>query len=84
MQDRRRKEYVKVCAVFTPDGRIIPEEITLEDGRSYHIDKITDVRRAASLKAGGAGIRYTCRITGRDCYIFYEENNRWFVEMKVS
>ena len=68
----------------TPDGRIIPEEITLEDGRSYHIDKITDVRRAASLKAGGAGIRYTCRITGRDCYIFYEENNRWFVEMKVS
>ena len=25
----------------------------------YEIQKVTDVRRAASLKAGGAGMRYT-------------------------
>ena len=35
----------------------------------------------ASLKAGGAGIRYTCRIAGRVKYIWLEET-RWFVEAK--
>ena len=83
-QDVRRKEYVQVTAIFTSDGRILPQLITLDDGRKYSIDKITDVRRAASLKAGGTGIRYTCRIWGKNCYIFYEENYRWFIEMKVS
>ena len=83
-QDVRKKEYVQVTAIFTSDGRILPQLITLDDGRKYSIDKITDVRRAASLKAGGAGIRYTCRIWGKNCYIFYEENYRWFIEMKVS
>ena len=83
-QDVRKKEYVQVTAIFTSDGRILPQLITLDDGRKYSIDKITDVRRAASLKAGGTGIRYTCRIWGKICYIFYEENYRWFIEMKVS
>ena len=42
-----------------------------------------DIRRAASLKAGGAGIRYICRIRGRVKYLWLEES-RWFVEAKES
>lgn len=52
-------------------------------GRSYHvyeIQKVTDVRRAASLKAGGAGIRYTCIVDGKESHLFYEDNNMWFME----
>jgi hypothetical protein len=41
---------------------------------------IVDRRRAASLKAGGVGIRYTCLICGGQHYLFYEENYKWFVE----
>ena len=83
-QEIRKKEYVQVTAIFTRDGKIIPQEIKLEDGRRFEIDRITDIRRAPSLKAGGMGIRYTCRIYGKSCYLFYEENYMWFVEMKTA
>ena len=77
----RKKAYVKVYAAFEKDGSIIPETIFWEDGTVYQIDRITNVCNAASLKAGGAGIRYTCRIKNTLTYLFLE-NNRWFVEAK--
>ena len=49
------KKYVKVTATFDCDGDLIPEYIVWDDGRRYRIDKISDVRYAASLKAGGGG-----------------------------
>ena len=76
------KIYVHVTADFYPDGRLHPVQIIWKDGRKFPIDCITDCRRAASLKAGGCGIRYTCMISGRPHYLFYEENYKWFVEAK--
>lgn len=76
------KIYVNVLAEFTKDGVLKPREIIWEDGRHFEVDKILDRRQAASLKAGGVGIRYTCRINGQDKYVFYEDNNKWFVEGK--
>lgn len=76
------KIYVDVVAEFTKEGKLSPREIIWEDGRKYEVDKILDTRLAPSLKAGGVGIRYTCRIQGREKYVFYEANNRWFVEGK--
>lgn len=73
------KQYVSVTATFDADGNIIPLCINWEDGRRFAIDRVTDVRYAASLKAGGAGIRYTCRIRSHEKYLFLEEN-RWFIE----
>lgn len=75
------KQYISVTAKFDEDGNLLPLKIHWNDGRSFDIDKVTDIRYAASLKAGGAGIRYTCRIAGAQRYIFLEEN-RWFVECK--
>ena len=74
------KKYVEVSAVFTEEGKIMPASISWEDGRSFSIDRVRDIRPAASLKAGGAGIRYTCDILGRSKYLFLEDN-RWFVEV---
>ena len=48
----KTKIYVKVAAEFTPEGQIKPMWITWEDGRKFEIQRITDCRRAASLKAG--------------------------------
>ena len=73
------KVFVGVTARFEPDGKIIPLSVLWEDGRTFEIDKILDVRRAASLKAGGAGIRYTVRIGRRETFLFLEEG-RWFVQ----
>lgn len=74
-----KKTYVEVTARFTAEGEILPIKILWHDGRTFFVDKITDIRPAASLKAGGAGIRYTCRIEGKESYLFLEEN-RFFVE----
>lgn len=59
------KVYVNVMAEFTNDGRLLPRSFIWKDGHVYEIQKVTDVRRAASLKAGGAGIRYTCIVDGK-------------------
>ena len=69
------KKYIKVTATFDCDGNLLPELIYWDDGRKYPIDKITDVRYAASLKACGAGIRYTCKILGKERYLFLKEKS---------
>jgi hypothetical protein len=42
---------------------------------------VTDARLAPSLKAGGHGMRYTCRIAGKQVYLFFDDlENRWYIE----
>ena len=67
------KVYVSVTAVFTKDGKLVPKSFVWKNGHVYDIQKVTDVRRAASLRAGGAGLRYTCIVDGRESHLFYEE-----------
>jgi hypothetical protein len=73
------KVFVEVIAKFTIDGSKIPLTVTWNDGRKYDIDKVTDVSRAASLKAGGQGMRYRCIINGHEACLWFEED-KWFVE----
>ena len=79
--DSSTKTYVSVTARFSPEGIIIPISLRWETGRIYEIDRILDIRRAASLKAGGTGIRYTVRIGRWETFLFLDEN-RWFVERR--
>ena len=74
------KVYVNVTAEFTADGRLLPKSFIWKDGHVYEIQRVTDVRRAASLKAGGAGMRYTCIVDGRESHLFYVDNNMCFME----
>lgn len=76
-----RRAYVRVVAEFAPEGGVRPLEIEWEDGRRYGVDRVLDVRRAAALKAGGVGTRYTVRVCGHETYLF-EDEGRWFVEAK--
>lgn len=74
------KVYVDVTAEFSKDGRLMPKSFKWEGGKVYEITRVKDVRRAASLKAGGVGMRYTCVICNQDKYLYYEDNNLWFME----
>ena len=74
------KVYVNVTAEFTNDGRLIPKSFVWKDGHIYEIQKVKDIRRAASLKAGGVGICYTCIVDGLESNLYYEDNNMWFME----
>lgn len=90
MASKHPKVYVAVKTDFTPDGTMIPREITWEDGEKFEIDRVLDIRQAAAMKAGGQGNRYTIRIRGKQSYLFFERspnqtgNNigRWFVERR--
>lgn len=78
-----RRVNVEIVARFDLEGCITPLEIIWEDGRTFAIDKVIASQRAASLKAGGQGTRYTVMIDGRQAYLFYE-NPIWFVEGKTD
>ena len=78
------KIYVNVDVEFMKDRRLIPKVIHWDDDRSYEIQKITDVRRAASLVAGATGIRYTIYVEGYESHLYYGDNHRWFVEGKKA
>lgn len=75
------KRYVEVTAHTNVAGNILPVILWWDRDHPYNIDKVLDTRRAASLKAGGVGLRYTCRIRGQERYLFLEDDGRWFVEV---
>ena len=74
-----RKVFVLVLAEFSLQGQLNPRSVTWEDGRHFEIDRILDIRQAVSLKVGGSGIRYTCRIRGKQAYLF-QDGNQWYME----
>ena len=59
------KTFVKVTAEHDERGQIRPLLLTWTDGRKFEIDRVLDMRQAPSLKGGGLGIRFTCRIRGK-------------------
>ena len=81
-----RKVFVSVLVWYDTEGNCKPYKIKFEDdpvyqNKVFNIDKVIDVRRAASLRVGGTGIRYSIRIEGKQSYLF-EDENRWFIEAK--
>lgn len=85
------KRYVAVEAFFDAEGGLTPTCIYWYDGRVFPVDKVLDKRPAASLKAGGQGIRYTVRVCGKETYLFFENTvsgvdlpERWFVEERLG
>jgi len=81
--------YVRILVEYNPDGTMTPAVIKWQDGTMYEIDRVLDVRRAASA-AGSMGVRYTVRIMGKERRLFFEDiysetgQPRWFVESAYS
>ena len=78
-RENPNKIYVKVRADHDFDGNTRPLMLRTQDGLPIRIDRVLDVRSAPSLKAGGQGVRYTCRVEGRILQLFFDDPY-WFVE----
>lgn len=74
-----RRTYVRVLVEFDEEGGVHPKRITWEDGRRFPVERVLDVRRAAATKAGGQGMRYTCRVGEKQLYLFHDDVY-WFIE----
>ena len=70
---------VSVRADHLLNGRIRPLMFRAKDGPVVRIDRILDEREAPSLKAGGQGMRYTCRVGEKQLYLFHDDVY-WFIE----
>lgn len=83
----RIKKYVTVSLDWLDSGKKVPKSVSWTEDNGdvmiYEIDKVIAEEPRASLKAGGAGIRYTIRIGGHETYLFLEDN-KWFVEYKCK
>ena len=85
------KAYVGVNAEFNSDGVMFPRSLIWEDGITYEIDRVIDIRPSFAAKAGGQGDRYTIMVQGQRRYLFFERSTnvkgnvigRWFVERRV-
>lgn len=77
--ENKFKIFVRITAEHDTKGNIRPILLHWEDGRKFEVDKVLDARQAASLKAGGQGMRYTCRIDGKQVYLFHDDG-KWFIE----
>ena len=78
-RESKHKVYVKVRADHDFDGKVRPLMLRTQDGPPMRIDRVLDVRPAPSLKAGGQGIRYTCRVDGHILQLFFDDPF-WFIE----
>lgn len=72
------KKMIDVICLMS-QGKVFPKNIVWENGQLYKIDKVIDVKKMASTKAGGFGVRYEVMINNQTRYLFLDEYT-WFVE----
>ena len=77
--DEREKRYVPVVVRFETSGKLRPLVVEFDEEHKYTVDKVLDVRPLASMKSGGCGVRYKCRICGQERDLYLEDGRRWFV-----
>ena len=79
-QTKYMRKNITVIAKMRDTGKVIPLSIVWEDGRLFEIERILDIRKAASTKGGGKGLRYMVRIKNQERYLWLDEH-LWFIEV---
>lgn len=78
------RTYVRVLVEVDEEGLRTPRSIEWRDGRRFDVDRLLDRRRAASMRTGGRGVRYTVMVRGQAKQLWEDEHGRWFVEEIVE
>ena len=79
-----KRRFVTIQLLALPTGQLIPQRLIWEDGRSWDIDKVIDIRPQAARKSGGFGTRYLVKISGKERELYQDNHQRWFVEAPAS
>ena len=73
------KNYVRVLALYNEEGDIRPVKMEWEE-RWLDVDRVLDIRPAASLRSGAPDCATPASIAGVLTYLFLEET-KWFFEL---
>ena len=79
------RKNVKVCAVFSENGEIVPKAMWF-DGELIEISCVLSVRKKCPMSVGCvAPFEFTVRISGAEKKIYYEKStDLWFVAAKAD
>ena len=69
--------------VLTSKYKVIPLKILTRNDEKIIVDRVVDIRRQATTKAGGLGERYVCLATlgdvQREIFV-YKNDDEWYME----
>ena len=74
------RKNINVIAKMCENGKVIPLQILWNDSLTLEIDKILDIRKKASTKGGGKGLRYLIKIKNQERFIWLDDYI-WFIEI---
>lgn len=78
------KQCIEVAVRFDTDGNMEPVMFWF-NGKKYEVDRVIDKRKQAAMIAGATGIRYTCRVLGKERMLWFDDYaKRWFVEIAAK
>ena len=77
----RRRQNVEVNADHDIDGNVLPQKITIKDGRAHHIDEVKKVAKVAAISQFATTNRYTVKIKDKEAFL-YEDSGKSFVLMR--
>lgn len=75
------KKAIEVIAKHKTNGAVVPIKIIWEDGRTFDIVRIKDIRRSYSRETGAGGIRYRCIIENKEKDLYFDDF-KWFIEIE--
>ncbi|MCC8122033.1 MAG: hypothetical protein LIO58_00595 [Oscillospiraceae bacterium] len=72
-----KKTYVKVNAQFDTAGHVMPTSLCVGDSE-YVVDRVLEIKKAASMKVGGLGLRYLVSISSDELEVYNKRCHLWF------
>ena len=73
------RKNISVIARMDEFGVVTPLFVLWQDNKIYEIDKVLEIKKQASTKGGGMGLRYLCRIKNQERFLWLD-GYIWFVE----
>ena len=78
-------KFIDVEATMQTSGIPIPNKIIWDSGKVYEIDKVLEIKKRASTKGGGAGLRYLVKLKNQGMTILRSgRRGDLFVKLRVE
>lgn len=74
---------IRVTGESYGSGIVFPATVIWPDGRRFRVEGIDSAQERARFATGGIGVRFSCRIGGKQRVVGYEKKGDWFLEKPI-
>ncbi len=79
IEGKAQKLFLHVIADMRPNAQIMPLTIIWDDGRTFDIEDVFDIKRTILKDFGEQCLTFYCKIGGRRKLIYLDSCYQWFV-----